>query len=150
MAAPHVTGLAGLMKNLNMNLTNADIRNILAATAFDYGATGWDQYFGFGMINAQAAVIAAINGTVGTANLSATQTMKIYPNPATDRILIDLKGDASSGIYEICDLSGRSLKKIAFEGGGHTTLYLDGVAPGVYVLRLRSGSGDAAVRFVKL
>ncbi len=44
MAAPHVTGLAGLLKHINPVLTNYDIRNIINATAIDYGNTGWIRY----------------------------------------------------------------------------------------------------------
>ncbi len=150
MAAPHVTGLAGLMKHMNMDLSNSDIRNILAVTAFDFGNPGWDQVFGYGMINAQAAIQAAINGVVGTADINGHEAMRIYPNPATDRILIDRKVDVSSGMYEIFDLSGRLVQSTSFAAGKQTTVHLQGVAPGVYVLHMRSEFGNAAVRFVKL
>lgn len=71
MAAPHVTGLAGLLKNLNEDLTNVDIRNIMVSTAFDFGDEGWDPYFGYGMINASGAVTVALGGTVNTSEIQA-------------------------------------------------------------------------------
>jgi serine protease len=62
MATPHVVGVAALVKSANPALTNAEIRNILETTAEDLGTAGWDQYFGHGIVDAPAAVLAADNG----------------------------------------------------------------------------------------
>lgn len=59
MASPHVAGVAALVKSINSTLTNAQIRNILETTAEDLGTAGWDQYFGYGIVDAYAAVQAA-------------------------------------------------------------------------------------------
>lgn len=59
MASPHVAGVAALVKAVNSSLTNAQIRNILETTAEDLGTSGWDQYFGYGIVDALAAVLAA-------------------------------------------------------------------------------------------
>jgi len=54
--------VAALVKAANPALTNAEIRNILETTAEDLGASGWDQYFGYGIVDAPAAVQAAGGG----------------------------------------------------------------------------------------
>lgn len=59
MATPHVVGVAALMKSIDPSLTNVQLRNMLIATAEDIGAPGWDEYFGYGMVDAYAAVLAA-------------------------------------------------------------------------------------------
>jgi serine protease len=59
MATPHVVGVAALMKSVNPSLTNVQLRNLLHTTAEDIGAPGWDEYFGYGMVDAYAAVLAA-------------------------------------------------------------------------------------------
>jgi serine protease len=64
MAAPHVAGVAALCKAADPTLTNAEIRDILETTAVDLGASGWDQYFGHGMVDAYAAVQEAQGGTI--------------------------------------------------------------------------------------
>lgn len=56
MASPHVSGVAALVKSQEPSRTNADIRNILETTAEDLGASGWDQYFGWGIVDAEAAL----------------------------------------------------------------------------------------------
>ncbi|MCK5405638.1 MAG: S8 family serine peptidase, partial [Desulfobulbaceae bacterium] len=60
MASPHVAGVAALIKAVNPSLTNIDIRGILEDTAEDLGAERWDSSFGYGLVDAAAAVAAAL------------------------------------------------------------------------------------------
>lgn len=59
MATPHVSGTAALVIQANSLLTNVQVREILNGTATDLGDPGWDQYYGYGLVNAQEAVEAA-------------------------------------------------------------------------------------------
>ena len=62
MAAPHVTGVVALM--ISRGITGpSNIRNVLQSTATDLGAPGRDDVFGYGLVNAAAAVGG---GTVAT------------------------------------------------------------------------------------
>ena len=63
MASPHVAGVIALMKSVNAALTPAQIDQMLASGELtdDLGATGRDNLFGHGLINAQKAVAAAMN-----------------------------------------------------------------------------------------
>ena len=54
MAAPHVSGLAAMLASQGLN--NAQIRYQIEHTAVDLGTQGWDQYYGYGRINALSAV----------------------------------------------------------------------------------------------
>jgi subtilisin family serine protease len=56
MAAPHVSGLAALILAQNVNYSNEDVRQVLRASAADLGTTGYDLSFGYGRINAAAAL----------------------------------------------------------------------------------------------
>jgi len=64
MACPHVAGLACLVWSANLSLSNDEVRAIIESTADDEGSPGWDPYFGYGRINAQAAVSAATEPAV--------------------------------------------------------------------------------------
>jgi len=57
LAAPHVTGLAGLLLSQKPGMSNADIRTRIERTAEDLGPLGTDAFFGTGRINAYRAVI---------------------------------------------------------------------------------------------
>ena len=59
MATPHVAGLAALLRSLNPTLHNDAVRALIEMTADDLGASGRDDYFGFGRINAARALAAA-------------------------------------------------------------------------------------------
>lgn len=56
MATPHVAAIAALMKSVNPNLTNADLRTLLQQTAQDIGPAGRDDQFGYGLVDAWEAV----------------------------------------------------------------------------------------------
>ncbi len=65
-AAPLVSGIAGLMFAANPNLTPYDVEKYLYSTANDLtespgSSIGWDRYTGYGLVNANLALNAAVN-----------------------------------------------------------------------------------------
>lgn len=56
VAAPHVAGVAALIKSLHPEYGPDEIRQILQDTAEDLGPPGWDERYGHGLIDASAAV----------------------------------------------------------------------------------------------
>jgi serine protease len=56
MATPHVSAVAALAWSAKPALTNATIRSVLQTTAQDLGAAGRDTSFGYGLVQADAAV----------------------------------------------------------------------------------------------
>ena len=65
-AAPHVSGLAALYKSLHPNASNSEVEEALFYAADDKGAPGWDEFYGYGRINANNALkyteISSIGG----------------------------------------------------------------------------------------
>lgn len=61
VACPHVAGVAALAwgAHLSPQTTNEQIWGLLASTAFDLGRTGRDSLYGYGRVNAGAAVSAS-------------------------------------------------------------------------------------------
>ena len=61
MASPHVAGVAalviakGVTDALSNGRINDDVRRIMNSTAQDFGATGRDTQYGYGLVNAAAA-----------------------------------------------------------------------------------------------
>jgi subtilisin family serine protease len=56
MACPHVTGTAALVLEANPGYSNAQVRAQLTGTAEDLGTTGFDNLYGYGLVDAQAAI----------------------------------------------------------------------------------------------
>jgi len=56
MATPHVSAVAALVWSNKSTCSNADIRNALAASAIDLGPPGRDVEYGFGLVQAKAAL----------------------------------------------------------------------------------------------
>jgi serine protease len=67
MATPHVSAVAALVWSSKPTATNAEIRTVLQQTAEDLGASGRDNYYGYGLVRAKAA-IDALGGGGGTNN----------------------------------------------------------------------------------
>ena len=55
MATPHVSGVAALVWSNFPNLKGEQIRKAIEESAKDLGATGYDHYYGHGLVNAKAA-----------------------------------------------------------------------------------------------
>jgi len=56
MASPIVAGVAALVISQNQNLTPSQVRQALEQTAKDLGAQGKDNYYGWGLVDAYAAL----------------------------------------------------------------------------------------------
>ncbi|MBI4744777.1 MAG: S8 family peptidase [Actinobacteria bacterium] len=56
MASPHVAGTAALILANNPVLTPAEVRTILQNTADDLGVAGIDNYYGYGLVDAEESV----------------------------------------------------------------------------------------------
>lgn len=85
MAAPHAAGVAGLMRAVNPNLSVANARQILRDTAQDAGSS---YYYGYGIVDALAAVIAAGGGSQpeNETQTSVTTNKSVYERGETVNI----------------------------------------------------------------
>ncbi len=98
MAAPVVAGTLGLVFSANQGLESADValtqrdasaadhaKSILYATARDLGDAGWDPYYGYGEVDAAAAVAAATTGVLqGPAYLKTGETATYHVSSELD------------------------------------------------------------------
>lgn len=123
MASPHVAGVAALLWSHYPQCTNAQIRNVLAATAEDLGTAGRDNSYGYGLVRTKTALdYIAQNGCDGSGGGGGEE-----PPPAANELV---KGVATTGI------SGAA---------GSSTVYTFTVPAGATNLTftMAGGSGDA-------
>jgi thermitase len=91
-AAPMTAGTLALIFAANRNLTPDQAQSILFSSAKDLGAAGWDNYFGWGRIDAAAAVAKA--GT-STPDALAPSTPSNLTAVAPDSTKVNLSWGAS-------------------------------------------------------
>jgi serine protease len=99
MATPHVAGVAALMKTVNPALTPAQFDNFLLGGQLtqDLGAPGRDDPFGYGLVDAYAAVLAAqTTPTPVPARLVATPNGLNYQTQGTTATLSLVNGGSGS------------------------------------------------------
>ncbi len=72
MASPVVAAAAALVYAVNDDLTPAQMKNILCATAQDVDTEGFDYYTGYGVVDIDAAIKAAMEASEDTAVESVT------------------------------------------------------------------------------
>jgi hypothetical protein len=60
MACPMVAGVAALLFDQNASYNPTEVRTIMQDTATDLGSVGFDNYYGYGAVNAYAAITGEI------------------------------------------------------------------------------------------
>jgi len=76
MAAPHVSGLAGLLWSLQPHISNDDVAALITGTVADVNgeaSPGWDPYTGWGRLDGGMAILSA----------TAALTLSVEVEPAT-------------------------------------------------------------------
>ncbi|MBR4656233.1 MAG: S8 family serine peptidase [Oscillospiraceae bacterium] len=61
-AVPQVVGAAAVLLSIDGALTPADLRRLLSETATDIDSDGWDEYYGYGILNVSGSVAALTGG----------------------------------------------------------------------------------------
>jgi serine protease len=109
MAAPHVAGVAALMKSANPDLTPSLFDQLLSRGELtdDVGAPGRDNFYGYGLIDAQKAVAAAltVGGTPPPENpLLSSTPQSLNFGSTTTSIEIELE-NAGTGTLRVTGVS---------------------------------------------
>jgi len=71
MATPHVAGAVALILEANPNLDHWEVKQLLKDTAVDRGASGPDNEYGAGRVDAYAAVLSALEDAGTPADLTS-------------------------------------------------------------------------------
>lgn len=77
-SCPQVSGVAALMLSVAPNLTETQVANILHASAIDMGASGFDNSYGYGRINAASAVCSAFTQGLSISGNNIVCNSEIY------------------------------------------------------------------------
>jgi subtilisin family serine protease len=101
MATPHVSGVAALILDCNPGLNPAQVYSRLTSTAIDLGSSGRDPQYGYGLVQADDAVVAA-GCSLGSA---PTPDFSVSCNPAS---LAVTQGDSTTTTCSVTSTGGFS------------------------------------------
>ncbi len=146
-----IPGWGNVSPRLKRNNGNVNypysIPNVLSITGSNQGANLYYYFYDWHVTaenrcpSPRVLVIATVTGTTGLNEL-AQSGINIYPNPASDRINIELN---NGGEYQfmMMDQSGRIVKNEMITKA--TSVSLAGIAAGIYNLRLQND--DAIINY---
>ena len=142
MATPCVAGTIALMLSKEPELTPAQIDEILERTAVGTRRGNQkDNSFGAGCIDALAAVNAVNYDAV---NDVESQQLVAFPNPSTGLVNIQCEG---MRYLELISMEGKCIKNLEVND---SSLQIDGLEKGVYLVRVISDEGVTATKVVVL
>lgn len=89
-----------------------------------------------------------VDESTGTADISPLGALHFRPNPATDKLWVDLP-EVPTSITAV-DATGRTFQLRSFQQTGRTLeVDVSSVPPGLCVMLLKTNSGDRTLRFIK-
>ena len=119
MAAPHMAGAAALMYQANPTIGIEVAKQLVAQTALDLGDPGKDNDYGWGRVNAYAAVTAVL---VGVGTLDGTVYSSVGGTIENAMILITDTGQrvysGSDGTYSMSMVAGDHVVEVSRFGYG--------------------------------
>ena len=137
MATPHVSGVAALLWSANPAWTNVEIREAMNATAIDLGTSGRDPIFGYGLVQAAAALEYLQGGVTPppppppddalTATIVVPTPSTVYANRQTVTVEVavtDSESAAVDGAAVAVVVTGVTGKTVSLSG----TTGADGIA----------------------
>ena len=143
-AAPHAAGVGALMLQAVPTLTPAQMRTALQTTAIDMAAPGFDNDSGSGLIQADAALLAAGAKDATTTALSSSVNPAVAGQPVTftARVSVPIPGAATpTGTVSFFD-NGVSLGTAVLDVLGSASFTTSALTPDVHAITAQYG-GDA-------
>lgn len=150
MSAAVTTGGVALMLQANPQLTPAQVRDILNASAYQDGFTGdlpqnGDNVWGGGKLDVWNAVKLALETEVGVGEWTGAVEFSLYPNPATGFATLR-SALAVEGRLALIDAAGKTvLQRAIAPGMRETRLSVQHLPAGVYACRVLAEDGAQSV-----
>jgi subtilisin family serine protease len=169
MAAPHVAGLAALIKQKYPGISVGDLKNQIKDTADILNGNGADPFYGHGFINATRAVTEPLSSSASNLVPSDKALQLAAPLPARVQLSAGRGLNSTGGWFtfnlpsaghvkvELFDVAGRSIAVI-YDGAasqGRTTVNWNGqgsngrqISQGAYFARIRTANDAATSKLV--
>jgi subtilisin family serine protease len=164
MAGPHVAGLVALMISADSTLAgDVDrIEDIIERTArpryhnqtcnwIDGSTTSPNNTYGYGTVDALAAINEAIN-TANTTNQNPNEGQaEVFPNPFTNQVWVKLEGFTGNTTFELYSVDGKLIQQEVWDISWHTLRQVDikDIPIGIYFYRIFDGKSSTQGKLMK-
>lgn len=164
MAAPHVSGVAALVKQRFPGISVGDLKSFLQATADDEGVSGADPFYGHGFVNAHRAVTEPLSLTSDPGVESVTPPAGVelsIAHKSGSRIpqITFATHKAGPVRVDLFDLAGRQVVTLynGVAAAGRTTVTWNGrgsrgqeLSGGAYFARVKADGAQAVRKMILL
>lgn len=111
------------------------------------GIVDWDVTAGTGC--ARAVVVAKSSEGMGLESIASSGGLcRVYPNPVTDVVTVEVTGGTTQSVVEVCNLSGAVMGRMEFAGDS-ATMDLSDLPVGVYAVKVVSDDMVYNARIIK-
>jgi len=149
-ATPLVCGLAALILAQDPGMTPAQIKTLIQSTAEDQvgdpaeDTPGWDQYYGYGRINAHNALLQ-LSGI--SEKDKKNRSFVVYPNPNNGIMSLNLlNAPGSESVVTIINSLGQMVYQNKIKDQ-ISTIHISRV-PGIYVIKVKQGTVEQSSKIV--
>ena len=150
MASPHVAAVAALVigkaRGLGLSLTPDEVRQILKGSARDKGEPGYDSTYGWGLVDAYAALMQVVPSPSPTPNAPSSLTATAISTSQINLAWTDNATDETGFKIERCLTSSCTFAPIATVGANVPTYQNTGLTANTsysYRVRAYNDSGDS-------
>ena len=151
--------LSGLSGNIDMNGTwydpaNNPLPSGYITASFVPGQFNYDYVADNGVCPTETSnVVVNVLPTCDYLDLLEVYfgSIDLYPNPTSGAIYIDNKGSIEVFNYTISDVNGKeiAMKENAINGTETTEISLEGLEPGIYMIRIHNTEAEKTFRVIK-
>ena len=115
-ASPYSAGVAALILSLNPSLTSSQVEDIMKCTSKDRGATGYDLTYGWGIVNAENALLNVPETDPDTDGVGTQcDVCPTYPNPSQLYVVSgDANADLARGLADVIAMVNYIFSKPGF------------------------------------
>lgn len=139
MAAPIVSGVAGLVRSKFPCLTALEVIERIKETADDIDGISQNVPYagllGTGRVNAEAAVTGTVCDPIGISEVAEEFGVSIYPNPSSD--IVNVRMDRTDRWnVQVLDAVGKLVMETSVTGN---RMEISGLSVGIYAVRVSNG-----------
>lgn len=84
-----------------------------------------------------------------TASAKATGEVSVYPNPSTEKISVRYLPENANAAYVITAITGNVVREGTLNANAYTTIAVDDLPGGIYLLNVTDGSHVFTTKFIR-